>query len=137
LQFVPFSARRAMSRVAPALRGSKTPATEKTAFIKDNTHPGETVLILSYNAGPFHLYAGTRDPLNLPGLAEVYLKSEIDGIARLVESGKYPVFVDGGVFKHHTAYAEKVFDALERNYYIAVQSPAGISLCLPRGPAKP
>jgi len=132
LQIVPFAAHQAARRALPALRGTASAATAKMDFIKENTKPGDTVLILSYNRGPFHVYAGTKDPLTLPGLAELYLTGEIDEIARMAESRQYPVFVDNGVFKNHTVYTAKIFRAVEDNYGISVESPAGLSLWLPK-----
>lgn len=101
-------------------------------FMRGHTRPGESVIVLSYHAAVYNTYTQTKNPFKVPGLAELYLTKEIDEMAAVVASEKYPVFIETGVFCNHTAYTRKVLDALEAHYDIAAESSNGMAYCLPK-----
>ncbi len=113
-------------------RRRPAPVPANISFMKLHTKPGDTALVLSYQASVYNLYTQTKNPLQMPGLAEVYLTKEIDYIAATVAEEKYPIFLEQGVFRNHTEYARKVFDGMNEHYDIIAESSYGMAYCLPK-----
>ena len=116
----------------PALRGTESPSTRKADFIRQNTAPGENAIILSYNAAAYHLHSGTRNPLKLPGMAELYLQSELHSLAGTIGERKYKVFFEDGAFAFHDGQKNAATESLEENYAAAKKTPDGMTLYLPK-----
>jgi len=111
---IPYAGEFSASRM---IQPGNAASTQKIAFIRKHSKPGESPLILSYHASVYHLYSGTKDPLNLPGFAEIYLSSDIDKLAAFIKSEKAPVFADDDFFMIHEPYArKKIAAALTENY---------------------
>jgi hypothetical protein len=131
-QGIPLAARNIHKRIMPALRHDGARFITNLDFMRANIIPGEKVLVISYNSSAYHLYAGTNDPLRLPGLSELYLNRDIDALAAVLREKKYPLFWDAGAFTNHTAYAGTVLQTLKESYNIVGESQAGMSYCLPK-----
>ncbi len=116
----------------PVLREAESSSTRKADFIKQNVAPGEEVIILSYNAAAYHLQSGTKNPLKLPGMAELYLKREVAAMAAVIGEQKHKVFREDGAFIFHDGQKNAATESLEGNYAAVKQSPDGMTLYLPK-----
>ena len=124
----------AAGRQCPSKRKSRTLyRAEVTGCVKSNLRvffrhadKGEQPLILSYNGAVYHLYSGTKNPLNVPGFAELYLTADVDKITDYIAGGKSEkVFVEEGVLSMHTAYCRKIIQAVNSGYKPAAKSADG------------
>jgi len=120
----------------PSARETQGTFPARAAFIRDHADKGEQPLILSYNGAVYHLYSGTKNPLNVPGFAELYLTADVDKITDYIAGGKSEkVFVEEGVLSMHTAYCRKIIQAVNSGYKPAAKSAdGGMTLYLRRMP---
>ena len=60
--------------------------TDKIKFIKNNSHQGDQILILSNLAPELYLYTNTPRPLPIPGFTEIVFKSDMEKIYDFLDS---------------------------------------------------
>lgn len=65
----------------------ETPVSRDLAFLKENTHQGEEILILSAHQAVFHSETGTLSAYN-PGLVDLLLKSDMTKLLTTIEHGR-------------------------------------------------
>lgn len=114
--------------------GNSTDITKGVEFIKENTFPGEKVLILSFNTGIYHVGSLTTAPLSIPGFSELFLKEDYDKILNFLKGNSAysnKVFLDIS-FLRYTSLMDVVpiHKALLDNYRMVTRSDGGSIILL-------
>lgn len=84
------------NRVQPKITTKvSTPVIRNGNFIKDHVGKDKKTVILSQQAGVYHLMSKTASALNTPVITEIFLKEDIEKINEFIATGKSnKVFVD-------------------------------------------
>lgn len=73
-------------KVAVLTHNGETVVKRNVNFVKNNTKPGEQILLISYLSGIYHLYSKTACPLKIPGLTELFLWKDFSSIYDFLSS---------------------------------------------------
>jgi hypothetical protein len=114
-------------RMGPTFRGDATMITRSADFVRNNTTPGEEVLMLSNLSGLYHLASRTTCPVKVPGPTELLLRSDVDQMVEYLSSpGSKKVLADLNFPRHDgpvTAPVQSLLEYLYANYRVAAVSP--------------
>jgi len=92
-----FVAETVTAGVHPILSGQDTKFTEESQFIRNNTHPGDGVIVLSEDQSALHAETGTYCPVKIPSLIEILLIDDYMILQEALENksdGTQRVFLD-------------------------------------------
>jgi hypothetical protein len=68
---------------------------QRMDFVMNNTHPKDTVIILSKDyESYFYALGGYYNPVKLAGSTELFFKSEINTLLDVIKTTRYPIFYD-------------------------------------------
>lgn len=99
------------------LKAEPTGITDNSDFIKKHTTPKEEVLVISGNAGVYHIQSETLSPFNGPGFTELILRKDYNNLLDLISDNKlhYKVFLDTNSYSIYP-YMNQLFREIQKNY---------------------
>lgn len=118
----------AAARLAPVYSAAETPMTRGARFVERHARPGLPMLLLTLDSGLHSLAARARSPIHVPGTGELFLRRDVETIARYLTSESPLVVVDDAVF----APIRLLVPILQRAYRVVAVSPDGDLIILER-----
>jgi len=109
-----------------------SPVSKNVAFIKQHSHPGESILILASDdsEGIYYGESQTRSIIDIPSSVEWILKRDIEQIVTFLETNiSNKVFVYPA--KDYNLHYEAINQVLKTRYEVVAQSEGGMALLRP------
>ena len=132
-----------MARISPMIVGAildhgraivstaETPVTRNARFIKERTHQGEEVLILSYLSGVYHLESGTLSPRGVKALVDMRANLDQSIKFNLAKLRTVPKIFLGSEWQLQT-----VRDLMLKEFKLEAATPdGGMGFLTPRAPS--
>ena len=100
-------------------------------FLGNYVHPGQQVVIMSYNSGLYHLLTQTTNPLDIPGDSELLLRRDFE------RQEDYALNKRGMFFVDKTTITQGSIDLFRRTNPVFYDNPAGTLIAFPAPDASP
>jgi hypothetical protein len=111
-------------RIYPRYINKTTRVLRNINYIKQNVAQEKEVLFLSFQNPAFSLETKTLSPLNIPGLAEIFLRKDFNKINQFISQGKpKKIFFDTLFLVHNYELYLELLNSASRYYEINSASP--------------
>ena len=119
------------------LPSATTPFGRNATFVRSQTHPRESLLILSNQGGFYHYLSETLDASGLPSTDEWLYTAQVDRLLASLNAQQFPKLITDRnffdvEFYNHDIYP-RINEAIARNYRLSATSPTGnLKLYVPK-----